>query len=176
MQQSYDKIIRDYPDDRAMLMGDSAGGGLVLAFAQKLSKDKALIQPEKIILFSPWLALSMQNPAIKQQEKLDKILSLKALIDAGKKYSRGEDLVHYLLSPINGDCKNLGKILVFYGTDELFYPDCKKLEEKTKGFGNFSFREFKGMQHDWVIFPIPEAEEALEMAVEYVIPITCQHA
>lgn len=168
VQQSYDRLINDYPNDRFMLMGDSAGGGLALAFAQKLANGNALVQPEKNILFSPWLDLSMQNPAIKQQEQLDKILPLMGLIEAGKKYAGGNDVNNYLLSPINGGFSSVGDTLVFYGTNELFYPDCKKLKEKTQSFGNFSFREFEGMQHDWVIFPIPEAKQAIEMAVEFI--------
>lgn len=168
VQQSYDKLINKYPNDRFMLMGDSAGGGLALAFAQELANENALVQPEKNILFSPWLDLSMQNPAIKHQEQLDKILPLVGLIEAGKKYAGGDDVNNYLLSPINGDFSNLGDTLIFYGTHELFYPDCKLLKGRMENFGNFSFREFQGMQHDWVIFPIPEADEALEVAVEFV--------
>lgn len=169
VQQSYDRLINKYPNDRFMLMGDSAGGGLALAFAQKLAIENALVQPQKNILFSPWLDLSMQNPAIRQQEHLDKILPINGLIEAAKKYAGDDDVNNYLLSPINGDFSNLGDTIVFYGTNELFYPDCKKLKELTAGFGNFSFHEFQDMQHDWVIFPIPEAVEALEIAVEFII-------
>jgi acetyl esterase/lipase len=169
VQQSYDKLTNDYPHDRFMLMGDSAGGGLALAFAQKLVNENAAILPEKNILFSPWLDLSMQNPAIRKQEHLDKILPYNGLVYAGKQYAADHDVNHFLLSPINGEMMDrIGKTLVFYGTDELFYPDCLRLKEKTSGLANFSFREFQGMQHDWVIFPIHEAKEALEMAVEFI--------
>jgi acetyl esterase/lipase len=168
VQQAFDTLIGQYPNDDFMLMGDSAGGGLALAFAEKLSIENAKIQPIKNILFSPWLDLSMKNPEIKLQENLDKILPLPKLIDAGKKYSGSENTNNYLLSPINGNLAKLGKTVVFYGTHELFYPDCKLLEEKTKKFGNFSFHEFSEMQHDWVIFPIPEAKEALDIAIKFI--------
>jgi len=103
----------------------------------------------------------MQNLEIKKQETLDKLLPLNGLIEAGKKYAGGDDPNNYLLSPINGIFKGLGNTLVFYGTLELFYPDCKLLAEKVKGFENFTFHEFPEMQHDWVVFPIPEAVETL---------------
>ena len=168
VQQSFDKLILLYPEDRFMLMGDSAGGGLSLAFAQKLANDNKKVQPEKNILFSPWLDLTMQNPDIKKQVELDKILPLEALINAGKMYSGGDSPDNYLLSPIHGNLTNVGKTTVFYGTHELFYPDCKLLKEKTNSLGNFSFHEFPDMQHDWVIFPIPEANEALNLAIEFI--------
>jgi len=166
VQQCYDKLLTENPNDRFMLMGDSAGGGLALAFAQKLAAENALIQPSKIILFSPWLDMNVQHSDI---EKLDKILSVKALRDAAKAYSGGEDINQYLLSPINGKFEGLGETLVFYGTHEILYNDCLKLKDKTAGLENFNYREFAGMQHDWVLFPIAEVDEALEMAVEFIV-------
>jgi len=169
VQQAYDKLLKENPNDMFMLMGDSAGGGLALAFAQKLVAENALIQPSKIILFSPWLDMAMVNSEIKKMENLDKILSVKSLRDAAKTYSGGDDLHQYLLSPINGKLEGLGETLIFYGTHEILYPDCLKLKDKTAGFENFHFREFAGMQHDWVIFPIAEADEALEMVIEFIV-------
>lgn len=169
VQLSFDKLINEYPEDKFMFMGDSAGGGLALAFAQKLVKENAPVQPIKNILFSPWLDLSMQHPEIKEVEKYDKLLPLQGLIDAGIKYAGGDDVSNYLLSPINGKFEGLGETQVFYGTHELFYPDCKKLKELTKNSDNFTFHEFPEMQHDWVIYPIPEAKEALEMAIGFII-------
>jgi acetyl esterase/lipase len=168
LQQSYDLLINAFPDDRFMLMGDSAGGGLALAFTQKLIKENAPVIPVKNILFSPWLDISMQNPEINTQERYDKLLPFNGLIEAGRKYSGGDNTGNYLLSPINGDFEGIGETIVFFGTCELFYPDCKLLEEKVKSIGNFCFYEFPDMQHDWVIFPIPEAVEALNLAIEFI--------
>jgi acetyl esterase/lipase len=168
VQQCYDKFINENPNDTFMLMGDSAGGGLALAFAQKLRNENAFIQPQKLILFSPWLDMAMENSEIKKMENLDKILSVKALHDAAQHYSGGDDLHQYLLSPINGKLEGLGEILVFYGTHEILYNDCIKLKNKTAGLENFHFQEFAEMQHDWVLFPIAESDEALKMTVEFI--------
>ena len=168
VQESFDRLTKEYPNEEFIFMGDSAGGGLALAFAQKLLNENAAIQPVKNILFSPWLDLSMQNPEIKKQELVDKLLPLQGLINAGLQYSGGDDMNNYLFSPINGKFEGLGKTLVFYGTHELFYPDCKLLAERVKGIGNFTFHEFPEMQHDWVIFPIPEAKEALDLAIDFI--------
>lgn len=168
VQQSFDRLIKDYPNDRFIFVGDSAGGGLALAFAQKLLQENAAVQPVKNILFSPWLDLSMQNPEIKTQENLDKLLPLNGLIKAGLQYAGGEDLRNYLLSPINGNTEGLGETHVFYGTHEMFYPDCKLLKEMTKNNPAFSFHEFHGMQHDWVVYPIPEAKQALDLAIDFI--------
>ncbi len=169
VQKSYNQLIEKYPDDDFMLMGDSAGGGLVLAFAQKLVNVNVSKLPLKIILFSPWIELSMLNPLIKQQELKDKILPLNGLKYAARKYAGDADLNNYLLSPINGNFDGLPPTVVFYGTEELFYPDIERLKEKTKDLENFKFYKFEGMQHDWVIFPIPEAKEAIKNAIDFIL-------
>ena len=110
----------------------------------------------------------MQNPGIKKLVLKDNLLPLNGLIEAGRKYAAGDDASNYLLSPINGDLNGLGETLVFFGSDELFYPDCKLLAEKVKSVGNFNFHEFPGMQHDWVVFPIPEAKKALQIAIDFI--------
>ena len=50
-EEKYENII---------LMGDSAGGGFVLSFCQYLKQIKVK-QPNNIIVFSPWVDLSMEN-------------------------------------------------------------------------------------------------------------------
>jgi acetyl esterase/lipase len=169
VDQSYKLLIDKYPDDNFILMGDSAGGGLALAFAQKLINDKTTKYPVKCVLFSPWIDLSMTNPLIKQQEIKDIILPLKGLMYAAQKYAGNEDLYNYLLSPINGDFNGLPTTLILYGSEELFCPDIESLKEKIKNIGNFIFRRFEGMQHDWVILPIPEADDAIKTAIDFIL-------
>ena len=159
---AYEMLIKQYPLDNFIFMGDSAGGGLALGFAQKLINDKHNRLPVKLVLLSPWLDLTMCNPAIKTLEKSDHILTLKMLQHAGMQYSNGDQQEQYLLSPINGNLTNLPKTIVFYGTEELFYADCIKLKSLTDSSKqNFIFREYQKMQHDWVIFPIPESKQAI---------------
>ncbi len=161
--RSYAMLIEQYPQDDFIFMGDSAGGGLALAFTQKLIRDNHSKPPVKNILLSPWLDISLTNPAIKEMENNDHILTVEMLRYAGRQYAKGEDLHHYLLSPVNGLFERTPKTIVFYGTKELFYPDCirlKKIVEAAKG--DFIFQEYPGMQHDWAIFPIPESSMVIE--------------
>lgn len=169
VQQAYNKIKRQYSEDQFLLMGDSAGGGLALAFAQKLAIENPSEIPPKNILFSPWLDISMSNPLIKDLEHLDKLLPLSGLIEAGKKYAGNDNVDNYLLSPINGKLDGLGDTIVFYGTHELFYADCKKLKELSKSsIVKFIFHEYAEMQHNWVLYPIPEANQVINTTIEFI--------
>ena len=169
VSDAYEVLLNQYAGDDLVFMGDSAGGGLALAFAQKLILEKHQKLPAKIVLLSPWLDISMSNPNIKNLESSDYILTVNMLRNAGMKYSNGEDPDHYLLSPINGQLKNIPHTIVFYGTEELFYADCIRLKSRidsnTKGI---IFREYPKMQHDWAIFPIPESNQVVNEICEFI--------
>ncbi len=169
VQQAYTTLTEKFPNDEFVFMGDSAGGGLALAFAQKLAFEKAKIQPIKLVLFSPWINLRMDNPDIVKLQKGDKILSINGLKYTAFKYAGGENLSNYLLSPLYGNFENLCPTIVFYGTEEILFPDIELMKEITKELPGFNFKKFEGMQHDWVILPVPKAKVALVMAVEFIV-------
>ena len=125
-------LCKQYPADHFVFMGDSAGGGLALAFAQKLAKERHHRLPVRLVLLSPWLDLSLSNPAIKDLERSDHLLTVGMLKHAATLYSKGDDMDNHLLSPINGAFEDLPPTLVFYGTGELFSADCRKLRAMTE--------------------------------------------
>ena len=104
----------------------------------------------------------MSNPEVKPLEDSDYILTIQMLKRAGLKYARDAAQEQYLLSPINGSFKKLPPTIVFYGTNELFYADCIKLKGMVSSNKNFIFKEYKKMQHDWAIFPVPESDRVVE--------------
>ncbi|HET9486082.1 MAG TPA: alpha/beta hydrolase, partial [Chryseosolibacter sp.] len=65
----YKKLINMVSPKDVILMGDSAGGGFVLALSQYLHK-RNVPQPGQLFLLSPWLDLTMKNPAIKDIDPL----------------------------------------------------------------------------------------------------------
>ena len=160
---AFEKLLIHYPEDNYIFIGDSAGGGLALAFTQKLNQEKHKTRPVKVVLLSPWLDITLSNPEIRNQESLDYILTVKMLQNAGMKYSNGDNRDHYLLSPINGELEDLPETMVFYGTEELFYPDCKRLKSMIASDNQrIIFREYQKMQHDWALFPLPESKQVVD--------------
>jgi acetyl esterase/lipase len=147
----YAKLISDYPSKRIVFMGDSAGGGLALGFAQKIRNDGAK-QPAQIILISPWLDVSLSNPDIARVEIFDKILSVNGLRAAGRQYAGYLEATDYRISPIYGNFANLGRISLFIGTHDVLVADARKLkyilDEQQIDFNYF---EYPGMFHDWVL-------------------------
>jgi monoterpene epsilon-lactone hydrolase len=168
LHNAYDLLLSKYPQDKFLLMGDSSGGGISLAFLQNLIEIKHERIPEKCILLSPWLDMTLSNPDIKDIESRDHILSVKMLKYAAEKYSDGDNMEHYFLSPINGIFNNIPKTIILYGTEEIFYADCKKLENLLSNNSNIIFREYKNMQHDWVLFQIPESRIVIDEICKFI--------
>ncbi len=164
----YQKMLENYEPDQIVLMGDSAGGGMALAFAELLV-EKKIERPSQLILLSPWLDLTLSNPQIDKYEKIDLILDRKVLQALGTRYTGTFENTHYLVSPIYGAIKRLPAISVFVGSEELFLPDSRKLKVRAESEPMvFNYREFKGMVHNWMFLPIPEAETAINMIVSQV--------
>lgn len=151
-----------------ILMGDSAGGGLAVSFTQYLNNFDIPL-PKKLVLFSPWLDLTLSNSHIKDYEKKDPMLATYGLREIGKIWAGKLKLTNYKVSPIYGDFTKLPRMLIFVGTKEIFYPDVALLASilkanriKTKlvvGQGKF---------HAYPLYPTKDGKEALEIVLAYL--------
>ena len=77
----YKSLIEKNGNKNMVFMGDSAGGGFVLSFCQHL-KTIDFPQPNNIIVFSPWVDISMSNPPYDNES--DPILGEIGLREIGK--------------------------------------------------------------------------------------------
>lgn len=159
--EAYEKVCIDPHFEEIIVVGDSAGGGLALALAMDL-RDKGRRRPDKLVLFSPWLDIGLMHQGIKDYDDKDYILNVKALRSIGEVYAHDLPLTDPRVSPIYGDLNHLGKIAIFYGTDEIFFPDCEGFGRRYPLIGTeITHYPYIGMQHDWLISPIIERELAL---------------
>lgn len=162
----YRKLVNDVGAENIILMGDSAGGGFALGFAQYLL-EKALLQPKQIILISPWLDLTLTNKQVEAYKALDPMLSAEALRVDGAYYAGQMAPHHYMLSPINGPLKGLAPISIFVGTHEIFLPDVRRLKEKLEAINvKHHYFEYPYMNHIFTTYPIPEAKKAITQMIE----------
>ena len=147
--------------ENVTLMGDSSGGGISLALAQRLRED-GLPQPGNVIMLSPWLDATLSNPEIENVDRIDPFLGVEGLRYAGAVYARNVDPKNYLVSPLYGSLSGLAPLTVFIGTRDIFLPDCRTLRDKALAEGvKLNYREYDGMVHDWMLGPLPESKQAL---------------
>jgi acetyl esterase/lipase len=148
------------------LMGDSSGGGISLALAQRL-REEGERQPGNTILLSPWLDATLSNPEIPAVDEVDPFLGVEGLKWSGQAYARDLDPTTYLVSPVYGSLRELAPISVFIGTRDILFPDCRKLRAKAADEGvAIDLHEYEGMVHNWMLVPLPESKRVMNTIVE----------
>lgn len=169
--QCYDKVLKLYLkilgedecciDKNIAFMGDSAGGGFILAFAQYLRNLK-IKNADNIIMISPWLDMSLENPDVKALEEIDPSLETYGIVQMAKMWAGGSTFDNFMLSPLKGSLDGLGKPTIFIGTHEILLPDARALRDKLSAKNiDFNYFEYPYMNHVFPLFPIiPEAKKA----------------
>ena len=162
----YLELACEVGSENVTLMGDSSGGGICLALAQRL-REEGLPQPGNAVLLSPWLDATLSNPEIEAIDRIDPFLGVDGLKYAGAAYTRNVDPKSYLVSPVYGSFRDLTPVTVFIGTRDVFLPDCRKLRDRAAAEGvKINYREYEGMVHDWMLGPMPEAKQVLREIVD----------
>lgn len=130
LEQFYRQLLKTVPAEQIVFCGDSAGGGL--AMGQALAyRDKGLPLPSRVILFAPWLDVTLSNQDIDTKLQADDVLlSIDALRLMGRWWSGAADPRSPMVSPIFGNMKGLPPVLVFQGTKDIFLPDARVLRRK----------------------------------------------
>ncbi|MEJ8302770.1 alpha/beta hydrolase [Saccharibacillus sacchari] len=167
LRELYPSIL-DTLDDPSQLtiMGDSAGGNISLLLVQRL-REWELPQPGRVIVFSPSLDLSFDNPDIQRFMKNDPMLDVPGGRHAASLWAGKVSLKSPSVSPLYGDFSDLAKITMFYGTYEGAYPDAVLWDNTLTEAGiPHDFYVYPKMIHVFPLYPIPEAEKAFVQIVD----------
>lgn len=155
-----------YKGEDILLIGESAGGGLVLALTLYL-KDHSLPLPKGIIAISPWTELNDIAPSHRINYTKDIILGQNgcSIATQGKKqfYRANTDYRTPYLSPLHGDYSNFPVLLVQVGTYEMLYDDATRVVEKAEKAGvDVTFSSYYGMFHCFqeILPELPESKLA----------------
>jgi acetyl esterase/lipase len=150
------------------LVGDSAGGGLSLALAQRL-RDARRPLPPRIVLLSPWLDLTISDPRQGAIARTDPMLDIPGLRAAGRWYADDLSPDDPAVSPLFGDLAGLPPIALFAGTNDLVFPDSDRLRARAREAGvDLTYREYLGLFHIWPMAGIPEGERAMDEMAAYL--------
>ena len=158
----YEDWRASHPGRRLILMGDSAGGGLALTLAELIAGTETP-PPERLILLSPWVDVTMENPEIEPLLKVEPLLHLDLMRVHGRWWADGLDPRDPRISPLYGDMRGLPPVTIFCGTRELLYPDILRCRDRLLTAGvDVDCRVGRGLNHDYPLMPIPEAAPALD--------------
>ena len=174
-REAFDLIVPLYkayresnPDQKVILMGDSAGGGLSLAVTEQFKADGIRL-PDELILLSPWVDVAMDNGQIDKYQSRDPFLTVQSLSNCAERWKDDLDAHDWHVSPIYGDLKGIRNVTVFVGTSEIFFPDVTKFFRMLDRDPSNELIVGDEMNHVYPLFPIPEAKPAVNTILRAVV-------
>jgi acetyl esterase/lipase len=115
--------------EKAIIAGDSAGGGLTLATALRL-KAEGLPLPAGLFVISPWADLTQSHSTHQSKAADDPMITIERLNGMAADYLGGADPKDPLASPVFGDYSGLPPLLIHVGSEEALLGDSLVLAER----------------------------------------------
>ncbi len=152
-----------------VLMGDSAGGALVLVLA-RLAKDRG-IPVAGVVALSPWLdaTLHVRDEEVQTLEATDPMLAESGLRAAGRAWSGERPVDDPLISPVHLELDGLPPIDLFIGDRDILRPAVDELAQRAGDADvEMCVHEVTSMFHVWMTRAIPEGWRTRQRLVEIV--------
>ena len=165
----YREVLIDTPARQIVMVGDSAGGGLVMACLQA-AQQQGLPMPAGAVLFSPWVDLAASGESVRTQARTDVMFQPDNLTDAAQFYLAGRSATDPVASPLYGDMAGLPPLLIFASRSEILLSDATRLHAKALAAGVDARLELKSnMPHVWpIMVMLPEARASLRQAAAFM--------
>jgi acetyl esterase/lipase len=160
-------IERDDPGVPTVLMGDSAGGALVIAMACEIRDRRGRAgpgrsrplptEPAAVVALSPWLDATLREDAVADLESSDPMLAESGLRAAGRWWSGDRAPSDPLVSPVSADLRRLPPLDVFIGAHDILRPAVDDFAARAEEQGaDLHVHETPAMFHVWMTRRLPE--------------------
>jgi acetyl esterase/lipase len=167
-------LVAEGADPRhCAFLGDSAGGGLVLALALRLRDERGPL-PAAIVAISPWTDLAITG-ASAQPGARDPMLEANDLHLLAAQYVADGDARNPYVSPLYGDPRGLPPALLQVGGDEILREDSVRMAERMRETGcDVTLEIWPRMVHVWHAFApvLPEARRAIARVGAFILQAT----
>lgn len=153
-----------------VLLGDSAGGTLVLALLVQL-RDQGKPLPRGAICLSPATDLTQSGATWTLNARNDLLLAPEKIRAAIDLYLHGADPQLPLASPLWADLQALPPLLILVGSDEYLLSDSVRFAAKAKAAGvAVTLEVWDRMQHGWHLLAgfLPEGRQAIERIGKFI--------
>jgi epsilon-lactone hydrolase len=149
-------VASQRPPLPTVLMGDSAGGALVLAMATRM-RDEGGPRPASVVALSPWLDATLDEDAVADLEASDPMLAESGLRAAGRWWAALRGPSDPLVSPVHADLAGLPPIDIYIGRHDILRPAVSDLAARAEHHGvDLHVHEVSAMFHVWMTRRLPE--------------------
>jgi acetyl esterase/lipase len=168
---AYRALLADGADPQRMtVMGESSGGGLMLAMLLKL-RDEGTPLPAAAVALSPWTDLALTGHSMKLNAKADPMIRSEEGPRLASQYLAGADPRTPYASPLYGDPAGLPPTLIQVGSDEVLLDDSVRMAERMRAAGcQVELEIWPRMPHAWHVWArmMPEAHAAIDRIGAFV--------
>lgn len=172
----YSALLAEGQDARQLILaGDSAGGGLAMATAAAI-RDTGLPLPGGIVLFSPWVDLSLSGESLRTHAGRDAMLTLDWLRWCAEAYRGPAKATDPSCSPLFARLEGLPPLLIHVGSEEVLLDDASRLAERARAAGvHVEHSCFGGVGHVFQLHAgmLKEADQSLRQVgefIDYIMP------
>ena len=161
---------QDAAPDRIVMVGDSAGGNLVVATMLRLRNEGEAL-PAAAVCISPVFDLALTGESVEARAERDPCILPESLRLCSAAYLGKGDPTNPLASPLYANLTGLPPLLLQFGSEEMLRDDSVRLGQKATAAGvDVSLEEAEGMIHVWHLFAdrLPEARAAIERVGAFV--------
>jgi acetyl esterase/lipase len=142
------------------LIGDSAGGGLALSLAMQV-RDAGLPGPGGLVLISPWLDVTTNDPSQARIEPSDVMLMRPGVQALGHWYAGDRATTDPRVSPLFGSLRGLPPIELFCGSHDILVADARRLATLARAEAcPLAYHEEPGLMHVYPLLGLPESRRA----------------
>jgi epsilon-lactone hydrolase len=162
--------VTQFDPQRIAFVGDSAGGGLVLATMKKL-RDQADILPRAAVAVSPWTDLALTGQSLRTNYKADPMMDAAQFPEIAKRYLGNADPHNPYVSPLYGDASGLPPTLIQAGGDEVLLDDAVRMAELMRAAGcEVELDVWPKMPHVWHLYAriLPEGRQAIDRIGQFL--------
>jgi acetyl esterase/lipase len=155
---------------RIALMGDSAGGGLVLAAMLRLRHDDVAL-PAAAAVVSPWTDLALTGASFRLNADLDPLIPVELAPHVVDLCLAGADPRNPYASPLYGDPTGLPPTLILVGGDDVLRDDAVRMADKMRAAGcRVELEVWPHMWHAWhmLVRAMPEAQAAIARIAKFM--------
>ena len=145
-------LEKGFDPRRIALVGDSAGGGLVVSTLVAI-KEAGLPQPVCGWVISPWVDMEASGETFVSRSDTDPMVKREIIVNFAQTYLNGADPRSPFASPIHADLRGIAPLLIHVGASEVLLDDSLKLA-RTAGAADVSVRLeiWPEMVHIWHVF------------------------
>lgn len=158
------------PASEIALVGDSAGGNLVLSVALHV-RDQAGTAPACVVAFSPWTDLTGGSPSVRTNADRCAMFHPENMRDFSAAALGTGRADSPTVSPAHAALHDLPPVLLHVGSTELLLDDARRVHAQIRGAGGrCSLHVYDDVPHGWqMLFPfVPEAVASLQDAATFI--------